>query len=105
MIIKHADNKETNTDKLDDISAMILEKSEELRKICDENSRQAIIVVEASLERGKDSFFWSSRMAGTDPENNKEDSRKCYNNIMSKMNAFVKNFSLGTLSIQPWRRD
>lgn len=100
MIIKHVNNSETNTDKLDDISAIILEKAEELRKICDENCRPAIIIVDASYERGKHSFFWSSRVAGAKPENNKEDAHKCYSKIMSLVNTFVKRFSQGTCSIQ-----
>lgn len=59
MIIKHQTG-EIDTNKLSDITAMILEKSEELRKLCIDNKRQCAILVDASGTRnGKFTCHWN----------------------------------------------
>lgn len=56
MIINHGDGSNTNTDKLSDVDAMIVEKAEELRKICKTANRQLFMGVECSRNNG---VFWN----------------------------------------------
>lgn len=45
MILNHTNDSTTDTDKLPDIEAAILEKSKELQKLCSENDRPMLLFV------------------------------------------------------------
>ena len=58
MIIKHVDGTEVDTDKLPDIDAQILEKTEELRKLCESANR--IFLLQIDTKGGQRlATFWN----------------------------------------------
>lgn len=62
MKISHAPSsieKETDTDKLADVEAEILEAAEHLRDLCSKYRRQLLISVNAADKSGKNMMFWS----------------------------------------------
>lgn len=60
MLIPHVTGNNTDTAKLADVEAMIMEKSEELRKICFDNNRQCLVLVDAKGMRNGGFFsFWN----------------------------------------------
>jgi hypothetical protein len=58
MIIKHIDGSEVDTDKLSDIDAQILEKTEELRKLCVSANRIFLLQIPIK-ENQKLTSFWN----------------------------------------------
>ena len=110
MIIKHAPQSienETNTDKLCDIDAMILEKSEELRKLCFDSSRQLILSVDAKgKENGTGYCYWNIKTKSTTMKNVDgemvlltEDNTFAINNIFKMANQFVMSLSNGQFTV------
>lgn len=60
MELKHITGQIEETDKLPDITAMILEKSEELRKLCSDTGRKCLILADAhGRDDGTATSFWS----------------------------------------------
>lgn len=104
MIIEHVPGlsykEKTDTDKLPDVDAMILEKSEELRQLCCDAKRQCVILVDAKgLENGSATHFWNMRIKDDSDPNDKDYVSKIYNNILTMVNTFVITFSRGDLEI------
>lgn len=108
MIIKHVPNAEipeTDTDKLSDIEAMILEKSEELRQLCFDAQRQMVIVVDAKgLENGTGMKFWNMKMknmAGDDLQQmeNNEDKNKAIFNLFRMLHGFTMGISQNAVGV------
>jgi hypothetical protein len=103
MIIKHtnvSDEKITDTDRLSDVEAMILEKAEELRKLCFDTSRQAIIIVDAKgRENGGGYQFWNLKLKSEELKDVKEKEyinnddlevkKRAFENILQMANQFT----------------
>jgi hypothetical protein len=97
MKITHTDGKVTETDKLPDVDAMILEKSEEFRNLCLDTKRQFVLLVDyKGGENGKSLSFWNLKMKDTDTEN-PESMNKAYNNFFDIINNFISGFTKGYL--------
>lgn len=112
MIIKHvpeADHPETNTDNLPDVEAMILEKSEELRKLCFDTSRQMILIVDAKgSEDGLGFQFWNMKLKSKEQrdipdgeriKNDSEGKNRAYQNILSMADQFVATLTQGKVRV------
>jgi hypothetical protein len=105
MIIKHLPvdgniPKETNTNVLPDIDAMILEKCEELRKLCFDVNRQCVILVDAKgAKDGTTTSFWNMKMSSEDDFKDTHVLNKCYSNLCSMLQQFIHNISFGSLRI------
>ena len=112
MIIKHvadAVSPETNTDKLPDVEAMILEKAEELRKLCFDTNRQCAIVVDAKgSEEGNGFQFWNMKMKskemaevkdGEKIKNDSEEINRAYTNLLSMVHQFVTTLTQGQIGV------
>lgn len=92
MIIKHTNglDPETNTDKLCDTDALILEKSEELRELCSKSNRQCIIVVDANgRENGDGYHFWNLAMKHMGDSMSPPEAQKAIKNILDMANNFT----------------
>ncbi len=116
MIIEHvpnSDNKATDTDKLSDVEAMILEKAEELRKLCFDTSRQAIIVVDAKgKENGGGYQFWNMKLKSPDLKEVKDgelvksdtaEKQRAFENILQMANQFTMSLTQGDVGVVPVR--
>ena len=74
MIIKHVPDpdgnvRETDTDKLPDVNAELLELSERIRETCLKYKRQFFLVVNIEDDQaGKGHTFWNFRSAGATPD-------------------------------------
>jgi hypothetical protein len=112
MIIKHVSEAvapQTDTDKLSDVEAMILEKTEELRQLCFNAKRQCIIVVDSKgREDGGGMHFWNMRMKDMDDvsdqqrlEQSSQQTQKAAANLFSMLNQFAMTFSNGQLALAP----
>jgi hypothetical protein len=112
MIIKHtpdAKTPETDTDKLPDVEAMIMEKSEELRDLCFKSCRQMLLVVDAKgTGEGGGCQFWNMKMAtpemkdipdGTKMVNDTEEKNRAYTNILSMADQFVGSLTQGKVRV------
>jgi hypothetical protein len=103
MIIEHIPGSikdKTDTDKLPDVEAMILEKSEELRQLCYNAKRQCVILVDAKgCENGNTTQFWNVRMKDDLGVNDKDYLSKVYSNLFTMINIFVMAVSHGDLEI------
>jgi len=103
MIIEHIPGsckEKTDTDKLPDVEAMILEKSEELRQLCLDVKRQCVIIVDAKgNENGNAMHFWNMKMKDETDWNDKEYVSKIYSNLLTMVNIFVGAISQGDLEI------
>jgi hypothetical protein len=99
MEIKHTDGKVTDTSDMDDITAMILEKAEEFRIMCNENGRPFVLIVEANPKKVHHNMFWGLNRAGLHPGKNEKDSQTCFNNMMEMVNGFVRHISNGVFTI------
>ena len=94
MIIKHTNDSTTDTGELPDIEATILEKSEELQKLCSENDRPMLLFICPSGHTKSQithrSWFWFFHTRGKDnvSENGGVDIRPlaaCIDNFFAKM--------------------
>jgi hypothetical protein len=105
MIIEHVMNAGvTDTDKLSDVEAMIMEKSEELRKLCFDSHRQCLILVDPKgAQIGSVASFWNFR---TTPEKTEDDEQrnKDFQNLMSCINVFVLQVTGGMYNISLMRK-
>jgi hypothetical protein len=114
MIIEHTPQSEkgvTDTNKLSDVEAMILEKAEELRKLCFDTSRQAIIVVDAKGEENGGGYqFWNMKLKSPDMKdvkdgeqirNDTEDKNRAYENILQMANQFTMALTGGQVGVVP----
>ena len=103
MIIEHIPGSKkgkTDTDKLPDVEAMILEKSEELRQLCLNAKRQCVILVDAKgNENGDAMHFWNMKMKDDLDWNDKDSVNKVYSNLLTMVNTFVGAISQGDLEI------
>lgn len=110
MIIKHVPDAKTpvtDTDKLPDVEAMIMEQAEALRQLCFNACRQMILVVDAKGEgTGNGCQFWNLKMPemegvvdGEKISNNTEDRNKAYQNIFTMAHQFVMNLSQGKIGV------
>jgi hypothetical protein len=89
----------TDTEKLPDVEALILEKSEELRLICSNARRQCLIMVDAKgEENGVGTSFWSFLMKKGDFQN-PEDKNRFMTNFINMINAFLFRLSEGHFRI------
>lgn len=102
MKIDHVDGSATDTDKLDDVSAYILEIVEELRKFCHDNRRQCVLLVETAPKNGmgKSAGFWNMTLPDTD-QKDQESVTQAYRSLIDITNTFVTNISHGQLIIAP----
>jgi len=103
MLIKHvpglSSSEVTDTDKLSDIEAMIMEKSEELRKLCFDSHRQCFILVDPKgLQNGLAASFWNFRIKDVNLEDD-EQRNKDFNNMLSCINQSVLFLSGGKYNI------
>lgn len=116
MIIEHvpqSENKATDTDKLSDVEAMILEKAEGLRKLCFDTSRQAIILVDAKgKENGGGYQFWNMKLRskelqdvkdGAQIKSDTEDKQRAFENILQMANQFTMTLTHGDVGVVPVR--
>lgn len=116
MIIEHVPGSHVNatdTDKLPDVEAMILEKAEELRKLCFDTSRQVVIIVDAKgIEDGGGIHFWSFKLrsqkvqdtdTNSQPLMDKEDIARSYQNLFRMINNFGGRMSNGHVGLKDIR--
>lgn len=94
MIIKHVTDAVTDTDKLSDVDSMILEKSEELRKLCYDTARPCVILVSTSeVKEGKLYQFFNFRRDASSIEaqtsTETESGLKDFNRVLYMVNKFV----------------
>lgn len=86
MKIEHINSETTDTDKLPDIDAQILEMSEQLRKLCEENQRPFVMVISPN---GNERFlaFWNIKGRTNFNEKGIDIGPMlgCLNNIVEKM--------------------
>ena len=110
MIIKHtpdAKTQETDTNKLPDVEAMIMEKSEELRELCFNACRQMLLVVDAKGEqKGGGCQFWNMKTPpikdvpdGEKMVNDTEEKNRAYQNILSMADQFVGSLTQGKVRV------
>lgn len=105
MIIEHVpigDGKEnTDTDKLPDIQALILEKAEELRLLCTNSSRQCVIIVDAVgyNDKGKATHFWNLKTNDKDDFTDPIIYAKAFANLFTMINIFVSTMSNGSYGV------
>jgi hypothetical protein len=99
--IQGSRNPSTDTNKLPDIEALILEKSEELRKLCNEAKRQCLIVVDAKGKEDKTAFsFWNIQMRDGDPLNNQEDHARAFNNLFGCIHQYTMTMTHGQVGLK-----
>jgi hypothetical protein len=104
MIVNHVNAPPTNTDQLSDVEAMITEKSEELRKLCFDNNRQCVILVDAKGRRsGTFLTFWNLREK-YQVENSTDiiDANihaDAFNKLLTGLNTFIGSLTNGKLGI------
>lgn len=116
MIIKHvsqSQNEATDTNKLADTEAMILEKAEELRKLCFDECRQIVIVVDAKgMANGGGYQFWNLKLPVKDMKNvedgeqilsDTEEKRRAFDNILQMCNQFTMTLTNGSVGVVPVR--
>lgn len=100
MIIKHlpsSDDGSTDTDKLPDIDALIIEKAEELRKLCFNAKRQCLIIADAKgLENGACFSFFNLQMKEGDMIKNIEDHQRFATNLIKMIDCFLSDLTKGT---------
>jgi hypothetical protein len=111
--VPHSEKHVTDTDKLADVEAMILEKAEELRKLCFETSRQAIILVDAKgMENGGGYQFWNMKLKspelkdvkdGEQIKSNTDEKNRAYDNILQMANQFTMTLTSGQVGVVPVR--
>lgn len=99
MKIEHINSEVTDTDKLPDIDAQILELSEQLRQICEANHRPVILLVDPS-GYSKYSSFWN--VSGRNNINKKGIN---ITPMLSALNDIVVHLTQGGMSIQPKETD
>lgn len=89
MIIKHTDGVEIDTDKLPDIDAQILEKTEELRKLCESTNRLLLLHVDVRGNKQM-TVYWNFKNGPVNDETMKENfsviSRTTHNYFMRVTN-------------------
>lgn len=99
MKIKHSGIStisETDTDKLPDVDALIIEKSEELRLLCTTAKRQCLILVDANgKEDGSAHSFWNIQLKTGEPKTNAIDFARSANNMLTMINSYVYTFTNG----------
>ena len=105
MIVKHITGNETDTDKLPDVEAMILEKAEELRKICFDNNRQCVILTDSKgMRNGGFTSFWNLKEAEAIVDGNgKWDPKQhqdSFNHILWGVNVFVLGLTNGAVTLR-----
>lgn len=104
MKISHVDGSQTETESLNDIEKLILEKADELRKICLNSNRQCLILVDPS-NRYDGSFmtFWtlaSKKYPNITEENITEEIwLDAISNILCGINNYVSSVSQNKLKI------
>jgi hypothetical protein len=107
MIIKHtlqSSVNETDTDKLPDVEAMILEKCEELRELCRNSRRDAIFLTDTKGWRnGNCHVFYN--ISVKDENNLHEEVDKGIINILNIMNTFVKTITSGKYAISSQNKE
>ena len=89
MIINHTDETTTDTDKLPDVEASILEKANELQRICSENNRPLLLFICPSgytrsqvEKRGWFQFFHLIGLDNKNPDGSKSfDIRPMFNAV------------------------
>ena len=105
MKINHIDGEVTDTDKLSDIQALILEKSEELRVLCCNEKIQMLLLVDIKKSVMVDdkkfacvSSFWNIKTKEWDNNPEKEFPR-AYQKFFYIVNEFIRSLSNGRLHI------
>lgn len=110
MIIKHtpdAVNAQTDTDKLPDVEAMIMEKCEELRQLCFNSKRQILIIADAKgRENGVGCNFWNLRTSNMSDvkdmekvNSDEEENKKAFINLFSMVSGFAMSMSGGQMAL------
>lgn len=100
MKIEHVNGEVTETDKLPDVEAMILEKVNELWLLCDKAERQLFLVVDQKgAFDGRGMTFYSIRNKGKDVLN-MEQNQKCLSNLLSMISSSVKFLTNNKYSIK-----
>jgi hypothetical protein len=94
MKIEHTDSSKTDTDKLPDIDAQVLELSEQLRQLCENNHRPFAMVISHG---GNDKFyaFWNIKGRTNISEKGID-----IGPMISSMNVLVGEMTHGGLSIK-----
>jgi len=91
----------TDTNKLPDIDALILEKSEELKQLCSDSRRQCLVIVDAKgAEDGSSYSFWNLQMQNGDPRNNEDDLKYAADNLLICVDKFVKSMTGGQVGLK-----
>ena len=97
MIIKHIDGSEVDTDKLSDIDAQILEKTEELRKLCESANRIFLLQIDTKGNQRLTSF-WNYKST---PEINKEMLSMAFAKIANATHSYFMMCSNGDIGVYP----
>jgi hypothetical protein len=103
MIIKHIDGTEVDTDKLPDIDAQIIEKTEELRRLCESSNRIFLLHIDTRGNKKLTSFWNLKNGSNPNPEMMNE-SFRCLANHTHKYFMMTTSDSLGvypTSAIDP----
>jgi hypothetical protein len=95
MIIKHHDGNSVDTDKLPDIDAMIYEKIQELKKICEDNHRPFVLFANACGDNAHFDIFWQF----SSKNNFKKNGFDIWP-IASMMGKYVETLTNGTITMQ-----
>ena len=97
MIIKHIDGTEVDTDKLPDIDAQILEKTEELRRLCESANRIFLLQIDT---KGKQQLtsFWNLK---SDSNTNDEMASKSFAKLAKAAHSYFMMCSSGTIGLFP----
>jgi len=99
MIIEHIAGKKTDTDKLSDVQAMIMEKCEELRTLCCNENRQLVILVDAKgREDGIPLTFWNFKTKDYNVDD-VEVTNKAYNTLIHMIHLFLMTISNKELGV------
>lgn len=97
MIIKHITGTEIDTDKLPDIDAQILEKTEELRQLCSSANRLLLLQVDVK-GTNKMTSFWNLK---TDADPNNEKTNNSFMTLVYSMHMFFLEFTGNRLGVYP----
>lgn len=91
---------ETDTDKLADVDALIMEKAEELRSLCFSAKRQCFISVDAcGMENGSSFAFWNLVMK-TEDATTETGFVKALNNLLNSLNGSIFKLTNGKVGLR-----
>ena len=97
MIIKHTDGVEVDTEKLPDIDALILERAEELRKLCESANRIFLLQIDTRGNQRLTSF-WNLKSG---PDIHDAMASESFSKIAKGIHNYFMNSTNGNLGLYP----